>query len=137
MRDYFHVPLWEKLGVKIGSTLLLVNAPENFELELAGMPEDSTMVFDENDRYDVAVIFVKTLAELNELFPPIASRIPEKGRVWVAWYKLSANIPTDVKFEAVQPLGLDAGLVDNKICAINAQWTGLQFMHRKKEKKRR
>ena len=36
-----------------------------------------------------------------------------------------------------EPLGLEAGLVDNKICAINAQWTGLQFMHRKKEKKRR
>jgi hypothetical protein len=52
--------------------------------------------------------------------------------LWVAWPKKTSGVETDVTFEVVQPTGLKAGLVDNKICAIDDTWTGLRFVFRKK-----
>jgi hypothetical protein len=128
MYEYPQTPLWKKLGIKQESILLLVNAPENFIVELGELPEGVSIVTDEVERYDVAILFVENLAQLDEKFIPLTTLIKPKDRLWVAWYKLSANIPTDVRFEKVQPLGLAEGLTDNKICALNTLWAALQFV---------
>ena len=52
------------------------------------------------------------------------------GGLWIAWPKKTSGVATDLVFEAVQRIGLDAGLVDNKVCAIDDTWSGLRFVHR-------
>ncbi len=128
MFEYPQTPLWKKLGIKQESILLLVNAPENFITELGELPDGVSIQDEVAERYDIAILFVENLAQLYEQFSPLSALIKPKDRLWVAWYKLSANIPTDVRFEKVQPLGLAEGLTDNKICALNNIWTALQFV---------
>ena len=50
--------------------------------------------------------------------------------LWVAWPKKTSGVATDLVFEVVQRIGLDAELVDNKVCAIDETWSGLRFVHR-------
>jgi hypothetical protein len=56
------------------------------------------------------------------------------GGIWVAWPKKTAKLATDLTFEAVQSTGLDSGLVDNKISAIDATWTSMRFVVRVKDR---
>jgi len=128
MYEYPQTPLWKKLGIKEETSLLLINSPENFIEELGELPEGVIIETDKIDSYNVAILFVESLVQLHSQFTSLTALIKPKDRLWVAWYKLSANIETDVQFENVQPLGLAEGLTDNKICALNTHWTALQFV---------
>ena len=128
MYEYPQTPLWKKLGIKEASVLLLVNSPENFIEELGELPEGVTIETNTAESYNVAILFVENQKQLKKQFPTLTALIKPKDRLWVAWYKLSADIETDLQFENVQPLGLAEGLKDNKICALNNDWTALQFM---------
>lgn len=128
MFEYPQTPLWKKLGIKEESVLMLVNPPENFIIELGELPIGVSIQDNNAEFYDIAILFVENLEQLYDQFPTLTALIKPKNRLWVAWYKQSANIPTDVKFEKVQPLGLAEGLTDNKICALNNVWTALQFV---------
>ncbi|MBS1538514.1 MAG: hypothetical protein JST20_12290 [Bacteroidetes bacterium] len=128
MYEYPQTPLWKKLGIKEGTVLLLMNAPVTFIDELGELPEEVTIETSLTENYTVAILFVENLKQLKKQFPTLTALIKPKDRLWVAWYKLSAEIETDLQFENVQPLGLAEGLKDNKICALNNDWTALQFM---------
>ena len=79
---------------------------------------------------DVIVYFTKRAAELRRRFPLIARRMSESGGFWVAWPKKASGVATDVTEGIVREPGLKAGLVDNKICAIDEVWSGLRFVIR-------
>jgi len=69
-------------------------------------------------------------AELARRFPTFVRALEPDGGLWVAWPKKTSGVATDLVFEAVQQVGLDAGLVDNKVCAIDGTWSGLRFVRR-------
>jgi hypothetical protein len=75
-------------------------------------------------------VFVTERARLARRFGTAARRLAPDGGLWVAWPKKSSGVPTDVDFEAVQAIGLGAGLVDNKVAAIDATWTAMRFVIR-------
>ena len=81
---------------------------------------------------DVIVFFSTIAAEVKKQVPRLKKRLAVGGGLWVAWPKKASGVDTDVTFEVVQPAGLATGLVDNKVCAIDATWTGLRFVYRKK-----
>jgi hypothetical protein len=83
---------------------------------------------------DVIVVFVTRRAELDRRFGALAAALASAGRLWVAWPKKAAAVPTDLTFEIVQRIGLEAGLVDNKSASINAVFQGLQFVIRLKDR---
>lgn len=82
------------------------------------------------------MLFVKTEKELRRTFSRAASKLKPAGMIWVAWPKKSSGVATDLAFTNVQAIGLAAGLVDTKICAVNEIWSGLKFVFRLKDRVR-
>jgi hypothetical protein len=136
MTDYSATPLSKKLGIKTGSHVLLINAHDQFVDSLAPLPDNVT--FDTIDSvsaaYDVIILFVRQEVELLDRFASLASHLTPVGGLWIAYPKKSAKVPTDLIFDNVQRIGLEAGLVDNKVCAIDSVYTGLRFVIRKENR---
>jgi hypothetical protein len=78
----------------------------------------------------VTVFFTTSRAELQERFLVLRNTILPAEGLWVAWPKKASKLETDLTFETVQQVGLDAGLVDNKSCAIDDEWQALRFVYR-------
>jgi hypothetical protein len=127
----YDTPLVKKLGIKPGSRLLIVNEPVGFRDLLVDLPADVIDVVDDTAG-DVIVLFFTAAAEVKKQVPRLKKRLAPGGGLWIAWPKKASGVETDVTFEVVQPTGLATGLVDNKVCAIDATWTGLRFVYRKK-----
>ena len=127
----YDTPLVQKLGIKPGCRLLLVNDPAGFRDLLVGLPDDVETEFADTEPADVVVFFSTVAAEVKQQVPRLKKRLAPGGGLWVAWPKKTSGVATDVTFEVVQPAGLATGLVDNKVCAIDATWTGLRFVYRK------
>lgn len=134
MVGYSGTPLVKKLGIKEGSRVALVNAPENFQAELADLPDDVTFLKPASKSLDLILFFVLSERILARDFAKLAARLTSNGMIWIAWPKKSSGVETDLGFERVQRIGLDAGLVDVKICAINDTWSGLKFVYRLKDR---
>ena len=83
---------------------------------------------------EVVVFFTTSLAELERRFAQLRDTLADSYGLWVAWPKKAARIDTDLTFEAVQQVGLDAGLVDNKSCAIDVRWQALRFVRRVRDR---
>jgi hypothetical protein len=126
-RDYSTTPLPKKLGIGESSRVAVVGAPRGFAQSIGVSPRARGAV-------DVLVFFTTRRAELERRFGPLAGRLEPAGGVWVAWPKKSADTPTDLSFEDVQRIGLAAGLVDNKSCAIDETWQALRFVIRREDR---
>jgi hypothetical protein len=122
-RDYSHTPLPQKLGIKERSRVGLQRAPEGFAETIGVSPRT-------RGKLDVVVLFATRRGELIRHFPVLARRLEPDGGLWVAWPKRSAAVDTDLSFEIVQKVGLDAGLVDNKSCSVDETWQALRFVYR-------
>jgi hypothetical protein len=126
--DYSSTPLPKKLGIREGSRIFLAGAPDGFEL--APMPSGVEVRARARGPLDVVVLFAVRRADLLRRFDALARALDPAGRLWVAWPKKASNVPSDLTFEVVQRVGLDAGLVDNKSASIDDAFQGLQFVVR-------
>ena len=126
-KNYSSIPLPKKLGIKEGSRVALKNAPEGFADVLGVTPRL-------RGEFDVAVLFAIRQGELTRAFAPVVRRLAPAGGLWVAWPNKAAGVPTDLTFDAVQKTGLDAGLVDNKSCALDDTWQAVRFVIRLKDR---
>ncbi len=127
---YSGTPLQQKLGMKPGHRVAFVNAPDGFADQFDGVEVRRQL----RAPLDVIVLFTVTHAELARRFPAARRALAADGGLWVAWPKKASGVPTDLRFEVVQPLGLDGGLVDNKVCAIDDTWSGLRFVYRRSDR---
>lgn len=134
MAGYSSTPLAKKLGIKEGSRIGLVNAPKDFETELGELPEGAEFVRRLTSSLDLILLFVLTEHALKRDFARLARKLATNGMLWIAWPKKSSGVATDLSFNSVQRIGLDAGLVDVKICAIDDTWSGLKFVYRLKDR---
>jgi hypothetical protein len=134
MAGYSGTPLVKKLGIKEGSRVALINAPENFQAELEELPADVRFMKTTTKALDLILFFVLGERILARDFKTLAARLTSNGMIWIAWPKKSSGVATDLTFERVQRIGLDAGLVDVKICAIDDTWSGLKFVYRLKDR---
>lgn len=134
---YSGTPLPKKLGIREGSRVAVVAAPSGFASVLGALPPGAQLRTNARGRLDVIVFFVTRRAELARRFPSFMRALEDDGGLWVAWPKKTSGVATDLGFDAVQRIGLDAGLVDNKVAAIDATWSGLRFVYRVKERPRR
>jgi hypothetical protein len=111
--------LAEKLGVTDGRRVKVLGAPPAFPL--SGRARSPV---------DVTVYFTRSKSELERRFPKLAGELAPAGGLWVAYPKKASGEPTDLSFDAVQRIGLAAGLVDNKSCSIDETWTAVRFVRR-------
>jgi CheY-like chemotaxis protein len=137
MAPYAGVPLPKKLGIREGSTVALVSAPRNFEKTLGPLPRNATVGKRVKSPAAVVVLFVKSTAELKRRLPVTTRAMAEGGRLWIAWPKKSSGVAANLSPNNVRAIGLDAGLVDFKICAIDETWSGLCFARRRERRERR
>src|SRR5919198_817228 len=127
---YSGKPLTVKLGIKDSSRVLLASAPDGFTL--TGVTP-SNLVIEQSpyqtragrEPYDVVLMFCPTLADLRRGWPKAVRRTVVNGALWIAWPKKSSGVPTDLTENVVREHALANGLVDVKVCAIDATWSGL------------
>ena len=137
MAGYSGTPLPKKLGIKEGHRVALIHGPEGFEETLGDLPVDVALQRDHSrgkSPFDVIVFFATEAAILRKQFAPLAARLTPAGGLWVAWPKKAARVATDLTDAVVRVIGLDAGLVDNKVCAVDETWSGLRFVVRLKDR---
>ena len=132
---YSGTPLPRKLGMRPGQRVAFPGAPAGFAERFAA--EGVEVRTQLRHPLDVIVLFASSAAELRRRFPVAKRALAFDGGLWVAWPKKASGVATDLSFEVVQPLGLDAGLVDNKVCSIDDVWSGLRFVYRRKDRPRR
>ena len=137
MAGYSGTPLIKKLGIKEGSRVALVDSPKGFKKQLGSLPAKAKFTPCSMNSLDVIMLFVNSEADLIRKFHLLAANLSINGMLWVAWPKKSSGVITDLSFTNVQRIGLDAGLVDVKICAVNDVWSGLKFVYRLQDRKRR
>lgn len=136
MAGYSETPLAKKLGIKEGFRVAMIGAPAGFRGELAGLPDKVKFVTSTATSLDVVLYFVKLQRELTESFPRLAAKLAPAGMLWIAWPKKASGVPTDLSDHSVREIGLEAGLVDVKVCAVNHIWSGLKFVIRLKDRPR-
>ena len=136
MAGYSGTPLVKKLGFKEGFRAGLINAPNGFQKELAPLPSDVKIITEHlNKPLDLIVLFVDSQQALKTQFLKCARKLVSNGMLWIAWPKRASGVVTDLSESDVRQFGLDAGLVDVKICAVNDTWSGLKFVYRLKDRK--
>jgi len=131
MQGYSGTPLPKKLRIKEGSTVALLGAPPDFEGTLGDLPADVSIRRQARGKNDIVLLFAKSRAEMVRRFDAAERAMAAGGGMWIAWQKRSSGISTDLTPNNVRRYGLDAGLVDYKICSIDETWSGLLFARRK------
>jgi hypothetical protein len=132
MAGYSGTPLPQKLGIKEGARLGLVRAPTDFARTMGALPAGvlPRKLAAGAGAYDVIVCFTRTMTEVARDIPRLRQRLHPAGGLWMAWPKRASGVDTDVSENLVRARGLEAGLVDNKVCAIDDVWSGLRFVFR-------
>jgi hypothetical protein len=128
---YSGTPLHRKLGIKPGHRVLVVGVPPGWDLIVLD-PERSATVQTRAGRppYDVVVAFCPDRAALERVLSRQLARVSQQGRFWVCWPKRASGVATDLDDNVVRHSGLAAGVVDVKVCAVDATWSGICFMTR-------
>jgi|SRR6267142_3480801 len=138
MAGYSQTPLAKKLGIKGGFRVGFVNSPKEFKKELGPLPANVKISVRQLTKpLDLIILFTDSERILKLEFSLLAEKLSANGMLWVAWPKKSSGVSTDLSFDSVQRTGLQAGLVDVKICAVNEIWSGLKFVYRLKDRKSR
>lgn len=137
MAGYSGTPLLKKLGIKPGYRVLFINEPDHYQSLLGTFPEGVQLVSQTHpDLIDFIHVFCKTEEELHNLFPPLKEKLDKNGLIWVSWIKkASKNYEATFPESEVRTLGLNLGLVDVKVCAVDEDWSGLKFVYRIEDRK--
>lgn len=135
MAGYSGKPLAGKLGIKAGCKLYLRNAPADYDLLLAPLPENVTPLKRLAKELDIAQVFVARLSELVAALDTLPAYIKPAGMIWVCWPKKASGVVTDVTEDRIRDVALPLGLVDVKVCAIDETWSGLKLVIRKENRK--
>jgi hypothetical protein len=127
---YARTTLPAKLGIKEGQRIALLSAPAGFERTLGALPDGVWVGARAAGALDVIVCFVSRRAALEHRFDALKRALVPDGGLWIAWPKRSSGVAIDLTEDVVREVALERGLVDNKVCAIDATWSGLRLVYR-------
>lgn len=135
MAGYSETPLHQKLGIKEGMAVSILNAPNYFNFDLGELPDDVEVYRDADDApADVYLIFADRSDEAERGFARAVTNMAPDGAIWFAWPKKSSDRHSDITEDILRELFLLTGMVDNKVCAIDETWSGLRFVVRKENR---
>jgi hypothetical protein len=134
MPGYSGTPLPKKLGIKHGFRARLANAPAEVRAELGDALMECAEL-KQGDALDFVMLFTKSRTQVTKEFSRTAELLAPAGMLWVSWPKKSSGVATDLDENVVREIGLAAGLVDVKVCAVTEVWSGLKFVRRVKDRK--
>jgi hypothetical protein len=134
MAGYSGTPLPKKLGIKPQFKVAFFDLPGDVKTALKKDLSECQFVKDGQEMLDFAMMFIKSQSEMKQQFPSFARRLAPAGILWVSWPKKTSGVATDLNENDVRRIGLTAGLVDVKVCAVNEVWSGLKFVIRVKDR---
>jgi hypothetical protein len=129
---YSGTPLWRKLGLKPGMRFLALEAPPNLDVLLAGAPDLERLA--RAASFDCVLAFARTQSAVSAALARLEPKMPDAGLIWIAWPKKTSGVATDLDEDVIRRIGLAAKLVDVKVCAIDATWSGLKFVRRLRDR---
>ena len=132
MAGYSGTPLPKKLGIRNNTNIAFVNLPADVESDL----REAIASCDVNTRtpLDFVMLFTREQGELKRIFASWAKKLTPAGMLWISWPKKSSGVSSDLDENTVREIGLQAGLVDVKVCAVSNVWSGLKFVRRVKDR---
>jgi hypothetical protein len=131
---YSGTPLPKKLGLKEGGTLVLLNAPSGIAAEFVPLPAAAAITTKLASTSSLVLLFCKDTVSLKKSLPAVARKLPADGSLWISWPKKSSTQFVDLTEDVIREVVLPTGLVDVKVCAVNADWSGLKLMVRKERR---
>jgi len=134
MAGYSGTPLPQKLGIKPQFKVAFFELPSDVKTILKNDLSECQFVKNGQEQLDFAMIFIKSQAEMKQQFSSFARRLAPAGILWVSWPKKTSGVATDLNESDVRRIGLLAGLVDVKVCAVSEVWSGLKFVIRVKDR---
>jgi len=134
MAAYSGTPLAKKLGIGHDARVAIISPPAGFDRTLGTLPPGVDVRQQARGRVDVLVFFATRRAELSRRFAAMARAIEPDGGLWIAWPKRRSGVATDLTGNVARDIGLESGLVDNKVCAIDEAWSGLRFVYRRADR---
>src|SRR5262245_9288730 len=128
---YSGTPLAKKLGIRDGTRLVVLGAPADYDELVRPLPArvERTARLDANT--DIVHLFTKSRADLARALAGHRKRMRPDCAVWVSWPKKASGVPTDITEDTIREVALPLGLVDVKVCAVDATWSGLKLVLRK------
>lgn len=130
---YSGKPAWRKLGLDRATRVLVRGAPGDYA-PLVGAPAATLNLVAPRAAFDLAHVFVERRERLAAELAALDARLPDDGVLWVSWPKKASGVATDVTEDVVRALALPLGLVDVKVCAIDATWSGLKLVRRRERR---
>lgn len=131
MAGYSNKPTWQKLEIKQGDRVMIINEPRGYTTFLGDdCPGYSKVAQEGGTEIDMLHLFVTDRDELSKNVPLLLWRVRGGGRVWVSWPKSSSKIPSSIKEKDIRGVVLPLGWMDTKVCAVSDDWSGLKFMRR-------
>jgi len=134
MPGYSGTPLPKKLGIKDGARARVFDMPAEVRSELKESLARCQILRDGEAEADFMMLFTKSEDELSAKFGQVAKQLAAAGMLWISWPKKSSGVATDLTEDGVRGIGLAAGLVDVKVCAVTDVWSGLKFVRRLKDR---
>lgn len=131
---YSGTPLAKKLGIQPGDRVGVFGAPADFDDVVAPLPDGARLVRAPRSPCPVLIAFAITPKQLADRLAAALKCLPADGGLWLAWPKKTSAVASDLSFDRVQRAGLDEGLVDNKIAAVDATWSGLRMVVRRDQR---
>jgi hypothetical protein len=128
MAGYSGTPLPKKLGLQPKFRTLLEAMPADVHSDLKNALSSCELVKQARGPLDFVMLFVKSRSELQPRMATLARQLAPAGMLWVSWPKKSSGVPCDLNENDIRTIGLAAGLVDIKLCAVNETWSGLKFV---------
>ena len=128
---YSGKPLANKLGIKTGQELHLIEAPSEYLQLIEPLPDGTTIAARLTKNTDLLHIFTSSRAELAKLLRQLRTNIKPDAAVWISWPKKASKVPTDITEDAIRDVALPLGFVDIKVCAVTEVWSGLKLVVRK------
>jgi len=132
---YSRTPLVKKLGIKPGFKVFFANPPDNLQTLLGELPKNVTLLNKPMNSVDYIHLFTKNREELQTQLPILKEALAINGLFWISWPKKAAKVATDLDGNVIRDIGLQNGLVDVKVCAVDEIWSGLKFVYRLKDRK--
>ena len=132
MAGYSGTPLWKKLGYKTGMSAYIDGAPSNY-ISLLALPVDIVVTWLPRAKSDIEFVhlFATSTSKLKRKLESYRKRIVPGGVIWVSWPKKSSGLKSNITEDTIREVALPIGLVDVKVCAVDAVWSGLKLMIRR------
>jgi hypothetical protein len=134
MAGYSGTPLIQKLGIKPGQRILIVNPPPDYETTLGPLPDGVEQAIGLVGQFDFIHFFTTERAEFEARYPDLRAALLPAGMLWISWPKKASKVPTDLTEDVIRNHALTNGLVDVKVAAIDAVWSGLKLVIRRKDR---